>query len=87
MSTINMCDRCETMMTSNAIGQVQFNPNREMGARYYDLCPACVTELVEFFAVDSSTLKRPRAFRNPYVAPKEIENADENSVSDPFSDQ
>lgn len=83
VATINLCDRCESMAKSPAMGLVVIVPETAGPENVYadavhttdrntvrkDLCPACVGELMEW--VDATPGPREKAYSRPWKpAPK-----------------
>jgi hypothetical protein len=70
MSTLNICDRCETPATSNAMGNFTKRLNLNERVESLELCPGCVHDFVDFMngnAVFSvSDQERPKAYKEPY---------------------
>lgn len=68
MSAINICERCDSLMTGNALStlalQINFN-TREVQERRMDICPDCVTELLEFIA--NAPTRGKTVYRNPWT--------------------
>ena len=64
MAGINMCERCDSLVTSNAAGKVGIVENYQDPGRRHDLCPPCVGDLVAWMA--EKPVREQRAYREPY---------------------
>lgn len=72
MAGINICDRCGSMVTGNALGQVQIrtsSDDRESEIIAKEVCPACVQDLVSLVEVEPVERRDVRAFREPWKRP------------------
>ncbi len=71
MSTLNICDRCETPATSNAMGSFTKRLSLRHNVESLELCPGCVSDFVEFMAGsgfgDVTSQNRPKAYKEPYT--------------------
>lgn len=69
MSSVNICDRCESIVKGSALAHVDFTSG-EMHVSM-DLCPACAGELDSVLQSnpDQDSVLRPRAYREPYERP------------------
>lgn len=73
MATINLCERCGTMATSQAMGGVQSwdAPQNPMGEAV-ELCPGCVGDFKRFMSYETvaAPADRPQSYRKPWEEPK-----------------
>lgn len=68
MATITMCDRCGAMGIQDAIGTLVYHTKPHGQTNKHELCPDCVTELVEW--ANTIPVRENRlAFREPYREP------------------
>lgn len=74
MSTINFCDRCESMGKSEAMGVISIIPNREMGPEEIEICPGCVTDFMTWRNEDAMT-DRQRAYKEPWRPESDVEES------------
>lgn len=65
VSTLNICDRCETPATSNAMGNFTKRLSLAHAVESFELCPGCVFEFVSFMLGTSQD--RPKAYKEPYT--------------------
>lgn len=65
MSTLNICDRCETPATSNAMGSFTQRLSVRHDVESVEMCPGCVAEFVAFML--GSSQDRPKAYKEPYT--------------------
>lgn len=67
VTTLNICDRCETPATSNAMGDFTKRLSLKHDVESFELCPGCVKDFVAFMNAQDATLDRPKAYKEPYV--------------------
>lgn len=65
MSAINMCDRCQTMMTGNALAGIRYNVNNTERPELLEICPGCVVDFLEWTKT-MPTSDRPKAYKEPF---------------------
>jgi len=81
MSAINVCDRCETMMTANAVTIVSIEANMGEFQERKEICPGCVDELNEFFA-NPVIGDRQKVYRTQYVPKNETTDLSNDELMD-----
>ena len=69
MASINMCERCPSMATGNAIGELSLITSGEYNgeAIKMELCPGCIGEIVAF--VEMKPEREHSAYRNAWKRP------------------
>lgn len=68
MSTVNVCDRCETLVKAAALGALTIETSPVSGRTDKEICPGCVEEFLTWY--DGSHGNRPKAYSRPYEPPK-----------------
>jgi uncharacterized protein YfaT (DUF1175 family) len=68
MATISMCDRCDAMGLSNAIGTVVYHTGPNSRTFKLELCPMCVEELVQWHKTPAKR-ESNAAFREEWREP------------------
>lgn len=65
MASIHMCERCDSLVTSNAVGKVGVVESFADPGEKLDLCPACIADLRAWLR--EKPQRDQRAFREPYA--------------------
>lgn len=71
MSSINICERCETMSLGKAMGTVSTRTDPTTPWESKDICPGCVTDFITWFKEGESIQRDVKAYKKPYEEPKE----------------
>lgn len=64
MSTISLCDVCETLCKTSIMGTVQLKTAPDQEWRDLNICPGCVGDIVSTLGNQDRT--RPEAYKEPY---------------------
>ena len=83
MAGINICDRCQSMVTGNALGVVQVRTSSddrisEIIAK--EICPACVGDLMVFIEETAVERRDVRAYKDPWKRPEEKKGATKSTA-------
>lgn len=85
VATINLCDWCETMVRSDAVGQMRFVPNTaERGGDEHEwtLCPGCVQDVM-MLQQRTDFGDRPKAYKTGWV-PTPVESTLPHTATELF---
>lgn len=69
MSTVNICDRCDTAVTGAALGSLAAQFSRKLPQESFEWCPGCIDEFMEWLKT-STPGERPKAYKTPWEPPK-----------------
>lgn len=76
VSTINFCDRCESMGKSEAMGTIEIQPSVNHNAEKAEYCPGCIQDFMDWKTSDVMTT-RERAYKEPWTEQEREEPAGE----------
>lgn len=74
VSTVNFCERCESMGKSSAMGNIVVQRFPGEQPIKYEICPGCVQDLVDWFSDITTT--REKAYRKPWIPEHKIEDGE-----------
>lgn len=78
MAGVHICDRCETIIKTDALAFLTIQVNRNSEEAHKEICPGCIEDFLEFYDnYDPALSERPRAYHKPYEPPKSDVNAAE----------
>lgn len=68
VTTVNFCERCNTMGKSSAMGRLEFwTGEQDKGSKELEICPGCVTDVVQFLKWEDNQAERPKSYSEPYT--------------------
>jgi hypothetical protein len=77
MTTVNFCERDESMVKSNALGMIQYRTSPEAPPVVIEICPDCVASFVAWLGGFEPDLEpRQRAYKEPYKPVDETADMD-----------
>lgn len=66
MATINLCERCESMGKSLAMGYLEYRTDPSKGMEQIELCPGCVEDFMIWLKTDVEMASRQKAYKEPW---------------------
>jgi len=65
VSTVNVCDVCETFCKSDAMGSFQLWTAPGVSVETQEICPGCVEDILNLLKGPRTT-SRPQSYKRPY---------------------
>lgn len=76
VATINLCERCESMGKSLAMGQLEYRTDPTKGMTILEICPGCVEDFMIWLKSNVDMMSRQKAYKEPW----QEDNATEGEI-------